>query len=174
MSQPTPSQPPVWGAPPPPRPGPPKSQTVLIWAIIIASIVLVMVVASLDDTSTTSPSASGTEVTTSPTINLPGDPVPNDPAPVEPAPVEPAPPVHAHDYWSRFACQRVSEVRAKAAAGLLTEQDAYDLLRDIHGDAVNSDNPAVAAAIEEVLRLHTLGGDSAAAGAALATACAGA
>lgn len=164
MSQ--PAQPPVWGAPPPPRPPRPKSQTALIWVVIIAGTLFVWALGSLD-TSTPS-SADGPDATTIPTIDLPTDPAPSVDDPT------PAPPVAGHDYWSKSACQRVSEVRAKAAAGLLTESDAYDLLRDIHGDAVNSDNPQVVAAIEDVLRLHTIGGDSAAAGAALTAACPGA
>lgn len=78
------------------------------------------------------------------------------------------------DYWSQTACRRLDELRVEAARGLLTEDEAFNKLRDIHGDATNSDDPTVARAVESVLRLHTIGGGSSAtAGSELTQACQG-
>ena len=80
--------------------------------------------------------------------------------------------------WSKYACERLVQWSADGQAGLMTHDEAYDKLRDIHGDAVLSDNQEVTRAIEQVLVVLATPGDQSEAGRLggldMAAACAGA
>jgi hypothetical protein len=91
-------------------------------------------------------------------VTEPTQPVPLHPTqPTLPAPTADPAVAPPDDYWSQTAFRRLGELSAEARAGLVTEDEAYYKLRDIHGDAASSENPTVANAIAEVLRLHTIG-----------------
>jgi hypothetical protein len=82
-------------------------------------------------------------------VLFPASPEAANSKPDKPSPGEvPGP---SHDYWSKFACERLVQWSADGQAGLMTHDEAYNKLRDIHGDAVLSDNQEVARAIEQVL-----------------------